>query len=289
MGLDRPLKLFLIFAFASVSIAAIRHQWRISAILLNRSSGSKLGRSEFSSSKCPGTQGIRLITHCLGMCPLCCTRLFFASVSSSSSVWKSLCGTSMSSTFLYPICRKYLHCFPPVPVLVQQICLVLLFCRRTTWRSETCADQLEDALDFQPISTILSRQLSRWSRQFDRQYESQCAYLMRIHDVQHLQCRLHTKRCIESDLPEIHIHGHSVIEGLCMFHLTHLHHETTSSTDQQMHVQGFCGFSQCPIATLMAHLSTFSILFVTKHSEFYSSILHHVSLSPHTSDDENLR
>ena len=31
MGLDRPIKLFLIFAFASVSMAAIRHLWRVSA------------------------------------------------------------------------------------------------------------------------------------------------------------------------------------------------------------------------------------------------------------------
>ena len=40
MGLDRPIKLNLIFAFASVSIAAIRHLWRISAILLKRPSVS---------------------------------------------------------------------------------------------------------------------------------------------------------------------------------------------------------------------------------------------------------
>ena len=55
-----------------------------------------------------------------------------------------------------------------------------------------------------------------------------------------------------------------------------------------MHVQGFCGFSQCPIATPVAHHSTLSILFVPKQSEFCSTILHHASLSPHTFDDENL-
>ena len=51
------------------------------------------------------------------------------------------------------------------------------------WQSETCADQLEDILGFQPISTNLSRKLSRWSRQFDQQSGSQCAFLM-----QHPRC-----------------------------------------------------------------------------------------------------
>ena len=111
MGLDRPIKLFLIFTFASVSMAAIRHLWSISAILLNRPSGTKLRRSGFSSSMGPGTLGVRPNTHCLGLYPLCCTRLFYASVSSSSIVLNSLCDTSISSTILYPMCRKYLAFF----------------------------------------------------------------------------------------------------------------------------------------------------------------------------------
>ena len=42
-------------------------------------------------------------------------------------------------------------------MLVQQIYGVLLLCRRSPWQSETCADQLEDILGFQPISTNVSR------------------------------------------------------------------------------------------------------------------------------------
>ena len=164
MGLDRPIKLFLIFAFASVSNAAIRHLWRISAILLGRPSGSKLGRSEFSSSKCPGTQRIRPNTH---------------------SARQALSGSHFAThqcpqQFCIPFVANTWHCFPPVPfasvlqpVLVPQICLVLLPCRRTPLRSETCVDQLEDILGFQPISTNLSRKLSRWSRQIDQQSGSQ--------------------------------------------------------------------------------------------------------------------
>ena len=94
--------------------------------------------------------------------------------------------------FCIPFVASTWHCFPPVPsasvlqpVLVQQICLVLLLCSRNPWQSETCVDQLGDILilDFQPISTNLSRKLSRWSRQFDQQSESQCAYL-----IQHPRC-----------------------------------------------------------------------------------------------------
>ena len=38
----------------------------------------------------------------------------------------------------------------------------------------------------------------------------------------------------------------------------------------------------------MAHHSTFSNLVVPKQSEFYNTFLHHVSLSPHIFDDEDL-
>ena len=74
-----------------------------------------------------------------------------------------------------------------------------------------------------------------------------------------------------------------------LHHLTHLHHETPSPTDQQMHVRGVCGFSQCPFATPVAHHLMFSILFAPKQSEFCSTSLRHALLSPHTSDDNNLR
>ena len=40
-----------------------------------------------------------------------------------------------------------------------------------------------------------------------------------VQDVLYLhQSRLHTRRFLECDLPEIDIHGHNVIEGLCMIH-----------------------------------------------------------------------
>ena len=172
MGLDRPIKLFLIFAVASVSIAAIRHLWRISAILLKRPSRSKVGRQSslqanvLAPEESGRTPTVSASIHCVA--PDC---------SLHPSARQALCG-SRSATHQYPqqLCIPFVastwHCFPPVPsasvlqpVLVPQICLVLLHCRRTPWRSETCADQLEDILGFQPISTILSRKLSRWSLQ----------------------------------------------------------------------------------------------------------------------------
>ena len=85
--------------------------------------------------------------------------------------------------FCTPFVANTWHCFELVPsasvlrqVLVQQRCHVFLLCRKTPWQSETCADQLADILDFQPISTNPSRKLFKWSRQFDQQFESQCAY-----------------------------------------------------------------------------------------------------------------
>ena len=190
MGLDRPIRLSLIFAFASVSIAAIRHLWRISAIFLKR-----------PSSMSPGTRGIRPNTHCLGMYPLCCcTRLFFASVSSSSIVWKSLCDTSMSSTILYPTCRKYLALFSTCSICqcasagVGSTNVPRPSALSKNPQSETCADQLGDILDFQPISTNLS--LSRESRQFDQQFGSRCACLM-----QHPRCSAPSASSSHEEIP----------------------------------------------------------------------------------------
>ena len=150
MGLDRPIKLSLIFAFASVSIAAIRLVAHLPYVVNT--------------------------WHCFQLVP-------------SASVLR--------------------------PVLVQQICHVLLLCRRTPWQSETCADQLEDISDFQPISTNLSRKISRWSRQSDQQSESQCAYLML-----HLRCSAPSES--SSSLNVIFQKFTSMdtmsIEGLCMIH-----------------------------------------------------------------------
>ena len=102
-----------------------------------------------------------------------------------------------------PFVANTWHCFQLVPsasvlrpVLVQQRCHVLLLCRRTPWQSKTCADQLEDTLDFQPISTNLSRKLSRRSRQFDQQFESQCAYPMR-----HPRCSAPSESSSHEEIP----------------------------------------------------------------------------------------
>ena len=51
-------------------------------------------------------------------------------------------------------------------------------------------------LDFQPISTNLSRKLSRWSRQFDQQSGSQCAYL-----VQHPRCSAPSVSSSHEEIP----------------------------------------------------------------------------------------
>ena len=188
MGLDRPIKLFLSFAFASVSIAAIRHLWRISAILLNGPSGSRLGGSEFSVLAC---------IHCVA--PDCSLHPPARQALSGSRFATHQC----LQQFCIPFVANTWHCFPPdpsanvfQPVLVPQICLVLLPCRRTPWRSETCVDQPEDILGFRPISTILSRKPSRWSRQFGQQSDSQCAYL-----TQHPQCSAPSMSSSHEDIP----------------------------------------------------------------------------------------
>ena len=71
-----PIKLFLIFVFASTSIAAIRRLCLHWACFLNWPSGSKSGRSELSSRTWQGTRKDDPSTHCLGKCPVCCTKLF---------------------------------------------------------------------------------------------------------------------------------------------------------------------------------------------------------------------
>ena len=120
------------------------------------------------------------------MYPLCCTRLCSLHPSArQASSGNHFATHQCPQQFCIPFVASTWHCFQLVPsasvlrpVLVQQIYHVLLFCQRNPWQSETCADQLEDIMDFQPISTNLSRKLSRWSRQFDQQSGSQCACLM---------------------------------------------------------------------------------------------------------------
>ena len=157
------------------------------------------------------------------MCQICCTRLFFASVSSSSIVWKSPSDTSMSSRVLYPICRKYVFNLSDLPVCFGQcwfnkyassFCLLeetlgdlrpVRINSKTSWTSSpsqpTCRESSPDGL-----GNMISNS--------NRNVHTRCG----IHDVQHLQSCLHTKRFLECDLPEIHIHGHNVIESLCMIH-----------------------------------------------------------------------
>ena len=151
----------------------------------------------------PGTPGIKPNTTVLA-----CIHCAAPDCSLHPSARQALSG-SRSATHQYPqqFCFPFVadtwHCFPPVPsanvlqpLLAPQKCLVLLPCRRTPWRSETCVDQPEDILGVQPITTILSRRPSSWSRQFDRQSEQQCAYLMR-----HPRCSALSMSSSHEDIP----------------------------------------------------------------------------------------
>ena len=96
---------------------------------------------------------------------LACTHCVAPDCSLHPSVRQALSGNHFSThqcpqQLCIPFVASTWHCFQPVPSasvlrpeLIQQICRGLLPCRRNPWQSETCADQLEDTLGFQPIST----------------------------------------------------------------------------------------------------------------------------------------
>ena len=121
-----------------------------------------------------------------------------------------------------------------------------------------------------------------------------------IHNAQYLHCRLHAGRCLESDLPEIHIHGHNMIESLCMIHhhssflrgvasndhrhrienvsepklphLTHLHHEITFPTDQQKYVRDFVN-SINVLAQLQRHINPSFPVLSSQSSHNFAALL----------------
>ena len=93
IGLDLAIQLFLMFALASTSIAAIRHL----SVLGLFPSCSNSARSVIVSKKRGLEPAVLIRNPSLGKYPLCCTRLFFASVKSSSNCWKS--ASSMSRSF----------------------------------------------------------------------------------------------------------------------------------------------------------------------------------------------
>ena len=225
MGLDRPIRLFLIFAFASVSIAAIRHLWRISAILLNRPSGSNLVDQNF-----PQACDLALEESDRTPTVLACIHCVVPDCSLHPSTRQALPGNHFAThqgpqQSCTPFVANTWHCFQLVPsasvlrpVLFNKDATSFCFVEeppgnlrpvrinsKTSWTSSpsqpTCRESSPDGL-----GSLISN--------LNRNVHTRCG----IHDVQHLQSRLHTRRFLECDLPEIHIHGHNLIKGLCMIH-----------------------------------------------------------------------
>ena len=192
---------------------------------------------------------IRLSLNCrhfdLGMYPLC-TRLFFASVSSSSIVWKPLCDTSMSHLSQIPsIVFNLSH----LPVCFSQCQFHNIPCPSVLSKNPpACAVHTRRKVIFQKFTATF-------------------LFLLRFFQT------------ITGIAPKVFQSRN------CIICITKQLLKLISRCMSKIFVDSFKVLSQ-----LQWHIiPRFPFSSSQKQSEFCNTLLHHVSLSPHTSDDENLQ